>query len=570
MQQVKMNYADTLLNKIKTLTRSSRELAKINDLLRLEIAERQMAVKALSENESQLRNLIHNISGYVYAVDFYGGKAVSTFHSPQCFNITGYTPEQYHQNPYLWMQMIHEKDRNHVVQYIEKSYKQPGSYEIEHRIIKNDSSIIWVNNHYTVSFNKNSEVARIDGLITDITRHKKDKLELKQAKEQAENANRFKSEFLAMMSHDIRTPMNGILGLTDLLLNEKNNERQERYLKMIQHSGQELIHLINDILDVSKIEAGQLTIESIAFNLVENIESVIKPLETAAHRKGIQLITDIEKELPSLIVSDPFRLQQIIVNLVGNAVKFTHQGGVLLKISGHELGDNEILLKVDVLDSGIGIPADKLPSIFKRFEQANSSRDFGGTGLGTAIARNLSELMNGSIGVDSPVREKLPFDKGGPGSRFFVELPVETVSEYVENNVDDKGNSVTDNDTANIFKDIRILVAEDNQINQVLIMNMLNTCCGEIDLAVNGLEALEKAVTADYDIILMDVQMPEKNGIEVTKELRSTGIDIPIIACTANAFADDRRQCFNAGMNDILIKPYNKKSLFDVLKRHLF
>ncbi|RKD89957.1 response regulator [Mangrovibacterium diazotrophicum] len=435
--------------------------------------------------------------------------------------------------PLIFITPVEEEDR------LLKMFK-PGEFDYVQKPFKYEELIIRIELHMTL---------------------RKVQEELKKSRDVAEKAANAKSLFLANMSHEIRTPLNGIVGMVDIMRQTNLDKEQREYLDIIEISGETLLMIINDILDFSKIEAGQISFEKIAFNIRNEIENVRKLLAYKIQQSKLDFSITVSDSVPVLITGDPLRLKQILINLLNNAFKFTEKGFVKLNVSLEGITNNNYKLRFEIEDSGIGISNENQSKLFKSFTQADTSttRRFGGTGLGLAICKRLTHMMKGEIGVESEL---------GKGSLFWFTSVFEPVV----------SGKRPENPNAFVISGdgpLRILLAEDNEINAKVSMLCIRKLGHKVMLARNGIEALELFHDNEFDIVLMDVQMPGMDGVEATQEIRriekTSGVEkgIPIIAMTANKYSDDIRLFLKSGMNDHLGKPFKPTELDVVIKRNL-
>ncbi|MEI8279340.1 MAG: PAS domain-containing protein [Bacteroidota bacterium] len=398
-------------------------------------------------------------------------------------------------------------------------------------------------------------VKNICGLATDITERKSVEIKLLQAKKEAEKAKAAQETFLANMSHEIRTPMNGIMGMTNLLMSTHLSEDQKDFTGSIQDSARNLLAIINDLLDFSKIKSGKFQFEYSPFKIRHAIKKAVYPLQFKAEDKMLKLNVVFDTMVPEVLIGDPLRLQQIIINLVGNAIKFTSSGSVDLYVACNRRNEDFIDLRINVKDTGIGIAENKLEYIFESFTQdsEDTSRKYGGTGLGLAIVKQLVELQKGNLSVKSTL---------GKGSVFSVTIPYKVSNDEPT----EKRLNVPDKRQKNLLEGIHVLVAEDNLINQKVVKNTLTQQGAIVQLALNGRDAIQKVQSQNFDIILMDLQMPEVDGFKATRYIRQVlKIATPIVAMTADTLKGESDKCFEAGMTDFISKPFEPDELYQLI-----
>lgn len=455
-----------------------------------------------------------------------------------------------------YVQAVHPDDREMVLKKIGVAMQNGENDVTVNRFVTAKGNVKWIQSRVVPVFGSKGEIVMFRGTMQDITDQKLVEKELREAKELAEQSAMAKEQFLANMSHEIRTPMNSVLGFASLILKTNLNKEQHEYADAIYTSGENLMSIINDILDYSKIEAGMVNVEELPFEPRSVFHSLKVVFSERAKQKQLELSFNVAENVPKQLIGDSGHLTQVITNLVGNALKFTETGSVKVKAEFKETKNRKVFVSFTVEDTGIGIPAEKVPRVFERFNQASNdtSRKYGGTGLGLSIVKRLIEMNGGQISLQSTV---------GKGSRFEAIIPY-GVSEA-------KTNHVALEKMHDVHKlNASILLVEDNILNQKLALKVLSDFDCETEVAENGKVAVEKLKQRAYDLVLMDMQMPEMNGYEATAIIRNElKNNVPIIAMTAHAMNTEKEKCLALGMNDYISKPFQVEDLFNRMSTQL-
>ena len=548
--------------------------------LAIEVADRRKAEQALRTSEGRLMTTVQSTNIGIWDWDL---DSNTMYLSPEWKRQLGYEDHELASSFQVWESLLHPEDHERSVATIEAYLSVRASeFELEHRLRHKDGSYRWILARGTIIKDEGALASRMVGIHLDVTDRKMSEEVLRQAKEAAEAASQAKSQFLANMSHEIRTPMNGVLGMAELLLRFPLDQKERHLTESIYRSGTALLAVINDILDFSKIEAGKMELESIPFDVRRTIQEAVDLSAPSAQKKRLRLSCQIADGVPAYVLGDPTRLRQILVNLVGNAVKFTEQGTIEVLTELDAQNGEDCGLALTVRDTGIGMAPEIQAHIFDAFSQADGSttRKYGGTGLGLAIVKKIVAMMGGTLALSSAPGEGSTFQFTAYFKRCEpVERPLLSTVEQGGITAESCAHHVEGSEQ------VRILLVEDNPVNREVACGMLETLNLRIDTAENGREAVAAVESAEYALIFMDCQMPEMDGLTATQLIREREASttppshinvhrsvchVPIVALTAHAMQGDRELCLAAGMDDYLTKPFTLSQLEQVLARWVF
>lgn len=517
--------------------------------------------KKLEEAEEKIKKLVWALGQIKNAITILTSDGKVEWINKGCEDLFGYTFEEM-KNKSIFNFRAKDIDAAKIEAITSNLLTHKKVLTSETQIVNKMGRQCWIYTTITPIADNEGKITRIIIVDTDITEKKKIEEELISAKEKAEAAAVTKQQFLANMSHEIRTPINAIMGIMHMLETTNQAETRKKYLKLVQNASNNLLNIINDILDMSKLEAGKMTLEKIDFNIRELINNLRKSMKYRAEEKGLELKSDVDEEVPDYLKGDSSRLNQILMNLLGNAIKFTEKGSISISVKLVKEDGQNVTIQFSVSDTGIGIAKEDQAHMFEHFHQVHSdaSRKYGGTGLGLAIVKRLTELQHGKVWLESKVNE---------GSKFFVEIPMQIGSmkeKESEKRVTQK--------SGKFLEGKHILLVEDEILNQMVAKHLLENELGaKVEIASNGKIAIDKLEHASYDLVIMDIQMPEMNGYDTTRHIRHKMAEpkskTPILAMTAHAFQEEKIKCKEAGMDEFISKPIRIAELKQKLQHML-
>jgi len=520
-----------------------RQIMNVIDITERKKVEDQLRLLSLVASNTTSGVIINDKNGKVEWIN------------PAFEKITGYSLDDVKGKP-LGDTLKGELTDVSIIERARRLSKNKKSFEVDILSYRKNGQPMWISVINSVILNKQGEVDKYVEVIIDISSKKRVELELIAAKEEAMQLNRAKDMFISVMSHEIRTPLNAVIGMSNILLEDEPRESQKENLDILKFSADNLMTLINDVLDFTKIETGNIELEKADVNLREMVHRIISSMRFKAAEKDIYLQPDIDATLPTFVIADSARLIQVLLNLVSNAIKFTDTGGITISLKVLDESSNNVRIRFEITDTGIGIAQDKLGTIFESFKQAeaDTTRKYGGTGLGLAISKRLVELHDSRINVESVI---------GKGSTFSFVITFNKADSPI----------ISANSKMEIGLSLSVLVVDDNQINRILVNKVLQKWGTRVDFAENGQQALDKIMaTKGYDVVLMDVHMPIMGGLEATQILRAEADpyfkQLPIVALTASMLSNEVNQMTDAGMNDFILKPFDPKTLYDKLARY--
>ncbi|MFT5166629.1 MAG: PAS domain S-box-containing protein [Saprospiraceae bacterium] len=522
------------------------------------LADQQALNERIRTSETKYRKFIEDADDLIYMLDGFGR---FTYVNPAFERVGGFNLEELKDKGFNFFVKEEYKPLLHKALYEQVKEQKELSYH-EFPILNKDKGERWIGQKINMTFQEKGLV-KVICIGRDITHVKITERALIKAKEEAIKASEAKADFLSSMSHEIRTPMNAVIGMTHLLLQENPREDQYENLNTLKFSGENLLMIISDILDFSKIESGKLTLEKTSFSLSYLVDSIHHALSSKAVDNNIKLLNNYDSTIPDFIIGDSVRLYQILNNLIGNALKFTKEGHVIIQTTLRRIEKEEVSIDFSIIDTGIGILKKKVNLIFDNFTQASSSttREFGGTGLGLSITKKLLELQGSEIKVSSVF---------GKGSHFYFSLTFK--KSYQKKLPENNRSKSVHQSVETSLKGLSILLVEDNKVNQLVARKFISKWGADLKIAENGVQAIAMVEKGQFDLVLMDLQMPVMGGMEATQKIRSLGgkyKNLPIIALTASTVLEVQDNAIKAGMDDFITKPFDPKLLYSKIKAHI-